>query len=398
MWDVILDALLDTLKLFPFLLLLYILIELMEHNTRMGRANRALAGKWAPLIGSATGLVPMCGFSVMAAKLYEKKYVTLGTLLAVFIATSDEAFLVMLVSEMSWLNKLVSILAMCGLKLLLGAGIGYAADLVSRRRTALVPMPETLSEHSCHGHAHAHDHGHEHDHAHDYEYGRACASEDICDADEHSCGHAEHDEAEACEITHMHDEESFGHAEHDEREDGGHHAQDEGSCGHTHAREGEENGEAHDEFTACEHKHGKWGNLSVYLVTPLLHSLQVAAFVLAVNLVFGFLFFFIGEDKVIAFLQEGGYWYQPLICSVLGFVPNCAASVILAEVYAMGGISFGSCLAGLIVNAGLGYLVLFRNVRAWKRTLLICAFMVVLGIAAGYAVNAVALALPPMSF
>lgn len=324
MWDVIADALLDTLKLLPFLLLLYILIELMEHNTRVGRANRALAGGWAPLLGSATGLIPMCGFSVMAAKLYEKRYVTLGTLLAVFIATSDEAFLVMLVSDMSWLNKLVSILSMCGIKLALGAAVGYAADLLVRR-APVTPMPVIDYEEEEHGH----DHDHEHDHGHD-----------------HACEEEEHEQ---------------------------------------------------DEFTACEHKHGRRGNLSVYFVSPLLHTLQVAAFVLLVNLAFGFLFYFIGEDTVIEFLQGSGYWYQPLICSLLGFVPNCASSVILAEVYAMGGISFGSCLAGLVVNAGLGYLVLFRDVPAWKRTLAVCAFLIALGIAVGYAVNALSLALPPIS-
>ena len=73
MWDAILEALLDTLKLLPFLLLLYILIELMEHNTRIGRASGALSGKVGPLVGGATGLIPMCGFSVMAAKLYVSK-------------------------------------------------------------------------------------------------------------------------------------------------------------------------------------------------------------------------------------------------------------------------------------------------------------------------------------
>ncbi len=338
MWDVILDAVLDTLKLFPFLLLLYILIELMEHNTRLGRANRALSGRWAPLLGGATGLIPMCGFSVMAAKLYEKRYVTLGTLLAVFIATSDEAFLVMIVSEMSWLDKLVSILSMCGIKLVLGAGIGYAVDLIGRRRGAqLVPMPAEHTEaegHVCDG-AHMHE-----------------------EAEEHVCDGA-----------HMHEE----------------------TGGHTHGHGGEE------EFTACEHKHGKRGNLSLYLVSPLLHSLKVAAFVLLVNLLFGFLFYFVGEERVIDFLQGSGYWYQPLICALLGFVPNCASSVILAEVYAMGGIAFGSCLAGLIVNTGLGYLILFKNVSKWKRTLCICAFMIALGIAIGYAVNAVSLALPAIS-
>lgn len=313
-WDVIVDALLDTLKLFPFLFVLYLLIELMEHNTRMGRASRMLAGKWASLVGSATGLVPMCGFSVMAAKLYEHRHVTLGTLLAVFIATSDEAFLVLIVSSMPWLDKLISILSMCGIKLVLGAGVGYLVDALTKRRSAaLAPLPE----YDVHGHCCAHEYDHSH--------------EDAADG--------------------------------------------EGT------------------YTACEHAHAEhWASL--YLLSPLLHALKVAAFVLAVNLLFGYLFFFIGEDRVIGFLQGSGYWFQPLLASVLGLVPNCASSVILAEVYAMGGISFGSCLAGLIVNAGLGYLVLCRNVRQWRRNLWIVGGMFVLGVCIGYAVNGIALALP----
>ena len=326
MWlDAILEAVLDTLKLLPFLLLLYILIELMEHNTRIGRASGALSGKAAPRVGCATGLVPMCGFSVMAAKLYEKKYVTLGTLLAVFIATSDEAFLVLLLSEMPWTEKALSILAMCGIKLVLGAGVGYLADFIAKRRRGeaekLLPIPVPEEHDHADGHAH-------------------------CEDEEHALLH-----------------------DHENADD------------HGHAHEGE--------FVACEHKHGKWSALSLYFFSPLLHALEVAAFILLVNLIFNLLFAWVGEENVMGFLQGGGYWYQPLICSVLGLVPNCASSVILAEVYAMGGISFGSCLAGLIVNAGLGYLVLFRNIRAWKRTLAIVIFMLVLGIAVGYAANAV---------
>ncbi len=312
-WDVILDALLDTLKLFPFLFLLYVLIELMEHNTKVGRASRALSGKWAPLVGSATGLVPMCGFSVMAAKLYEHRHVTLGTLLAVFISTSDEAFLVMLVSEMSWLNKLVSILSMCGIKLVLGAGVGYLVDVLSRRKE-VSPLPE----YDVHGH--------------------------------HVC-----DEPSQTPLP-----------------------------------------DAEGAYTACEHAHAeKW--FLLYLVSPLLHALKVAAFVLAVNLLFGYLFFFVGEDVVIGFLRGSGYWYQPLVCAVLGLVPNCVSSVILAEVYAMGGIAFGSCMAGLVVNTGLGILVLFRRGGEWKRALVIAAGLLLLGIAVGYAVNAVNAALPPLN-
>ena len=323
-WETLVEALLDTLKLFPFLLLLYILIELMEHNTRIGRASSALSGRWAPLVGGATGLVPMCGFSVMAAKLYEKRYVTIGTLLAVFITTSDEALLVLLLSDMGWADKAVSLLSLCGAKLALGVAVGYLADLLARRvrggAARALPLPE-----EAHGHENGHTHGEDRDYSH------------------------------ACEHDHAHD--------HDHDHDHGDHG----------------------EFVACEHKHGKWGTLSLYFFSPLLHALEVAGFILLVNVVFNLLFFWVGEETVIGFLQGGGYWFQPLICSALGLVPNCAASVILAEVYAMGGITFGSCLAGLIVNTGLGWLVLARNVKSWKRNLLIVGTLFLLGIAVGYA-------------
>ena len=91
MWDIILDAFLDTLKVFPFLLVIYILIEFIEHKTTFTRNHKILQGNLAPLIGSATGLIPQCGFSVMAAKLYDRGLIRTGTLLAVLIATSDEA-------------------------------------------------------------------------------------------------------------------------------------------------------------------------------------------------------------------------------------------------------------------------------------------------------------------
>ena len=321
MWyDVLLDAFLDTLKLLPFLLLLYILIELMEHNTRVGKPSRLLSGRAAPLLGTATGIVPMCGFSVMAAKLWEHRHVTLGALFAVFIATSDEGLLVLLISSesgFSWLQRLYTILGLVGAKLALGIGIGYAVDVLFRRKTAPLPEP----------HMHDHEHDHEHEHVHDHE----------------------------------HEEE----------------AHEEGDC-------------ACGELSVCEHK--KESTLRLYLLAPLLHALQVAAFVFAVNLAFGFLFFGIGEGRVVAFLQTSGYWFQPLVCPLIGLVPNCASSVVLAEVYALGGIGFGGLLGGLVANAGLGYLVLFRRGRNVKRALLIVLAMYLIGVAAGYAANAIALA------
>ena len=98
MGHIILDAFLDTLKVFPFLLVIYIIIEFLEHRTSFTRNHKILQGRLAPLIGSATGLIPQCGFSVMAAKLYDKKLIRTGTLFSVLLATSDEAFIILLSS------------------------------------------------------------------------------------------------------------------------------------------------------------------------------------------------------------------------------------------------------------------------------------------------------------
>ena len=329
MWyNVLLDAFIDTLKLVPFLFLMYVLIELMEHNTRVGKPSRLLSGKYAPLIGTATGLVPMCGFSVMAAKLYEHRHVTLGALLAVFIATSDEGLLVLLLSSEAgfvWTDRLFTVLGLLGAKLALGIGLGYLAELLLRRTHAPAPLP-----------VHAHIHTEE----------------------EH--GHEEHEE-------HEH--------EHEEHEEDHEH----GDC-------------ACDELSVCEHKHTS--TLRLYLVSPLLHTLEVAAFVLAVNLAFGFLFFGIGEERVVGFLQGAGYWFQPLVCPLVGLVPNCASSVVLAEVYALGGIGFGGLLGGLVTNAGLGYLVLFGKGKSALRAVGIMLAMYLIGVAAGYAASGIALLIP----
>ena len=320
MSEVLLDSLFDTLKLLPFLLLLYVLIELLEHKTAMGRPSRALSGKFAPLIGSATGLVPMCGFSVMASKLYERKFLTIGTLFSVFIATSDEALLVLLLSA-PWKDTslFVDVLIMCAVKLVFGAGVGYLLDLLAKklRGTAFTLCPQDATPH---GHLHGHAHGKK----------------------AHEKGH----------------EEAHGDGESEEPH-------------------------------ACEHRHES--KLTLYLFSPLLHALEVSAAVFLFNLAFGGLLEWIGTEKVVGFLAGKGYWYQPLIACFVGMIPNCASSVVLAEVYAAGGIAFGSCLGGLVTNAGLGVLVLFRNLKAWKRNLAVLAGTFVLGIAVAYAVNAFAL-------
>ena len=98
-FEVIGDAFLDTLKVFPFMLIIYILIEILEHRTSLTQNKNILQGSLAPLIGSATGIVPQCGFSVMAAKLYDKGFIRTGTLLAVFVAFHAAMSMTLLLSS-----------------------------------------------------------------------------------------------------------------------------------------------------------------------------------------------------------------------------------------------------------------------------------------------------------
>ena len=129
MWEIILDCFVDTLKVFPFLFLIYVLIELLEHRTTLTQNKKILQGELAPLIGSATGIIPQCGFSVMAAKLYDKGFIRTGTLLAVFIATSDEALIIML-AELSHAGMIMPLI--CA-KLIIAVAVGYFANFVLKR-------------------------------------------------------------------------------------------------------------------------------------------------------------------------------------------------------------------------------------------------------------------------
>ena len=126
MWSVLTDSLLDTLKVFPFLLLIYIIIEILEHRTTLIQNKKILQGRLAPLIGSATGIIPQCGFSVMAAKLYDNGLIRTGTIVAVFIATSDEALIIML----SNMNAAAYVMPLILIKLVVAVGIGYLVNFL----------------------------------------------------------------------------------------------------------------------------------------------------------------------------------------------------------------------------------------------------------------------------
>ena len=98
------------------------------------------------------------------------------------------------------------------------------------------------------------------------------------------------------------------------------------------------------------------------------------------------LFFLVGEESVMAFLQSG-YWFQPLISALIGLIPNCASSVVITQAFLSGGITFGSCVAGLCVNAGMGFVVLLKNVRQWKRNLAMIGFCYAISVGIGLLIN-----------
>ncbi len=278
MWDVIWDALKDSLKVFPFIFLVYVLIELLEEKLEKGNKKSFIAGKAAPVFAAAVGIIPQCGFSVMAAKLYDRKMITTGTVLSVFIATSDEAVVILLTNG----TKIASILPLLSIKLVFAILVGLITNAVLKEKT------ETFVDDEC-------------------------------------------------------------------------------MCGH-------------------EHKESK---VKKYLLHPLGHAAQVFAYILAVNLVFGIIVYLAGEESFIAFIS-GSHAFQPILTCLIGLIPNCASSVIITQAYILGGISFGSCLAGLCVNAGLGYAVLLKNKTYLKRNLLLIGFTFVLSVALGYITDLIA--------
>ena len=135
MSEVILDTLIDSIKLVPFLFLTYLAMEYLEHKagektTHMVRK----AGKMGPLIGGVAGVLPQCGFSAAASNLYAGRVITLGTLIAIYLSTSDE-MLPILISEKMDIRFVLGVL---GAKAAIGAVAGFVIDLLVRERKIIL--------------------------------------------------------------------------------------------------------------------------------------------------------------------------------------------------------------------------------------------------------------------
>ena len=299
-----LHALEDTLPLLPWILLLYVLIELLESKADLTKINR-FGGKVGPLVGSATGLIPQCGFSIMAAKLFEQKYITVGTLLAIFIATSDEAFIIMLSSG----EGAVWVLPMLAVKILVGVAVGDAVDGIAKligRGQVCVEIPSAYEEEPKTTHE---------------IFMRAYLKEKDVDV---KC-----------------------------------------SCGRSHTED------------------VAWKK---YFLYPLLHTLKVAGFIFLVNFVLTAIIHSVGEEVFVEFMHRNRF-LQPFLTSAIGLIPNCASSVVITETFLAGGITFGSCVAGLCANAGMGFVVLLKNVRQWKRNVTLIGICYGVAVVVGLLLN-----------
>lgn len=274
--DIALDALIDSVKMLPFLFLAYLLIEYIEHRHSQS-IEKALAGggKFGFVPGAVLGLFPQCGFSAMAANLYSSKVITLGTLIAVFISTSDEAIPLLIASPERW-GSLAAILAA---KLVLAMVAGFFIDIVLGKM-----LPQRLR--------------------------------------------------------------------------GGYEGKTE-------------------EIDCHEHVESD----SIWLAA-IKHTLHIWIFILVFNLVIGAVVTLVGEETIGAVIDAAGA-FQPALAGLVGLIPNCAASILLTELYAAGRLTFGGLLAGLSTGAGVGLAVLLRSNKSWKQNAFIIALLYAIGVAAG---------------
>lgn len=299
MWNVLLDAFLDSLKVFPFLIILYVVIEVMEEKVSTSKQFlKYTNGKYATLMGAGLGLIPQCGFSVVASDLYSKKYIKMGTMLAIFIATSDEAIPIILSNP----TKAYLIFPILGIKFVYAILIGYIVDmvytLICKKKTIVEIVPPTPEEE---------------------------VNKDIS-----------------------------------------------GCCGH------------HVE----EHR----DTFKKFFLHPLIHSLKIFLYIFVVNLALSTLIYYVGEDRVVKFMQNVTY-LQPLLVPLVGLIPNCASSVLITQMMILRGITFGSGVAGLCCNAGIGLAVLFKENKSIKENAIVVSILYLSSVILGYIVTLIELAI-----
>lgn len=280
--EILWDAVLDSLKILPFLFAAFFLIELLEHHAGE-KINRFFlrSGKAGPLWGALLGCIPQCGFSVLSANLYAGGVISLGALISVCISTSDEAVILLAAGG----EHYADIARLLLLKVLIALIAGYSVDLLMRKR----PQQAGEKQHALCAHEH---------------------------------------------------------------------------CG-------------------CEEHGSLWR-------PALRHTVKVFAFVLLFTVLLDAGVELLGKARIASLLLTDSVW-QPFLTAIFGFLPNCAVSVLLTQLYLEGTVSFGAAIAGLCTSAGTGLLVLFRENRSVRDNLKILGILYVVGAVSGLILQGVGL-------
>ena len=273
MLEIIIDTLIDSIKLLPFLFITYLLMEYIEHKTKdKTKETIRKSGKIGPLVGGILGVFPQCGFSVSATNLYSARVITLGTLIAVYLSTSDE-MLPIFISEAVPLDIILKIL---GIKVLIAIIAGFAIDFVLRL-TKKDKQEEKIV--------------------------------DLCEKDHCHC----------------------------------------------------ENG---------------------IFKSSLKHTLNIFIFIVIISLIMHIAIHLIGEDTIASLVLNKPI-IGPIIAGLIGLIPNCAASVILTQMYLENLISGATMISGLLVGAGVGLAVLFKTNKGIKENLKIVLLLYIIGVVSG---------------
>lgn len=294
MLEIIKETLIDSIKLLPFLFITYLIMEYIEH--KMGNKTKNTikkSGKWGPIIGSILGVFPQCGFSVSATNLYAGRVITLGTLIAVYLSTSDE----MLPIFISEAVLPITILKILGIKLIIGMIAGVTIDLF----------------------------------VHLIIKNKKNAQQNEKNSKENEIGHI-------CEEEHCHCDESG------------------------------------------------------ILKSAIHHTLSIFVFIMLITFIINIVVHFVGEETIAGWILNKPV-IGPIIASLIGLIPNCAASVIITNMYLEKVISLGSMISGLLTGAGVGLAVLFKTNNKIKENLSILVLLYAIGVISGIVIDLIGISI-----
>ena len=279
--EILIHSFTDTYLMIPVLFVLYFILEYFSHTKQLDLISKLkISGPLGPLAGTLLGIIPQCGMSVFVTTLYLSRRVTLGTLIATYLATSDEAIPVLLANH----GQESAILYLVGLKILIGVITGYLIDFVLNKKLYEGNLPEAKSSH-------------------------------------------------AVEIKH-------------------------------------------------ELEKTKYKEITLH---TLKRTFRIYFWILLITIAISFLLFFSDSEQIIRSIQSHPN-IQIFAAALFGLIPNCAASIAIAEAFLHAGLSLGATVAGLSAGAGFGPIVLFKdgNLKFAFQALLIS---LVAAIVWGYIIN-----------